>query len=163
MFGLFVSLPLSLLLLGSAYTRDRTRKVEAHDEALKQRIGSLCNAAMLYAVAHDSNLPSAEHWVQDLQTETGSLSLALPHTPGGTGRSIAMNRALANVSLKTLPHPERAILFFESTSPAPGACDNLQSLIPVGDPGPLLFGFADGHLEDFPSSKRAEVLKQANR
>lgn len=161
LFGLFVTLPASLLLLGSAFTHDRTRRVDAHDDALKERIGSLTHAAMLYAAAHDGKLPTAEHWVQDLQTETGALPLTLPPTPGGAGRSVAMNRALADASLNTLPHPERAILFFESTSPAPGACDTLQSLVPVGDPGPLLFGFADGHLEDFPASQRAEVLSHS--
>ena len=161
LFGLFVTLPISLLLLASAYTRDRTRKVDAHNEALKQGIGSLCNAAMLYATSHEGKLPSAEHWVQDLQLETGKLSLILPPMPGGAGHSIAMNRAFAGRNLKDLPHPENAILFFESTSPGTGDCDHLQSLVPPGDPSPLLFGFADGHLEDFPANQRGTVLNRA--
>ena len=158
LFGLFFSLPLTLLLLAITYSKTQTRQAEAHKDMLTKSIGSLSAAAGVYAQEHGSHLPPAAEWERELQPTTGPIPLALPHMPGGAGSRIAMNHALAGRRLDTLAHPAQAILFFETTKTTPNACDDLTSLLPSGDPSPLLFGFADGHIEDVPAANRAEIL-----
>ena len=158
-FGLFVSLPLSLLLLVMAFSQNRSRQIEAHKDLLTKSIGALDAAVMLYAQEHGNRLPPANDWEQALQPNTGPIPLELPRMPGGAGVRIAMNRALAGRQLEDIAKPAQAILFFESTATSPSACDALTSLVPTGDPSPLLFGFADGHIEEIlPVSQRPTVL-----
>ena len=161
-FGLFVSLPLSLIFLAMAFNQNRSRQIEIHKDMLTKSIGALDAAVSLYAQEHHNLLPAAVNWEQELQPNTGPIPLALPLMPGGAGKRIAMNRALAGRRLDTIATPSQAILFFESTATTPSACDDLTSLVPASDPSPLVFGFADGHIEEIlPVSNRKEALARS--
>ena len=161
LFGLFFSLPLTLLLLVLTYNKLQATQAEAHNDMLTKSIGSVSAAAGVYAQEHGNRLPPAADWERELQPNTGPIPLDLPHIPKGAGRRIALNHALAGRRIDTLAHPEQAILFYESTTTAPNACDDLTSLVPSGDPSPLLFGFADGHIEDMPPAHREETLARS--
>jgi hypothetical protein len=161
LFGLFFSLPLTLLLLAMTYNKTQSRQIEAHKDMLTKSIGSVTAAVSVYAQEHGNRLPPAANWEQALQPNTGPIPLDLPHAPGGVGNRIAMNQALAGRQLNTISRPAQAILFFESTTTTPNACDDLTSLVPSGDPSLLLFGFADGHIEDVPTARREETLARS--
>lgn len=162
LFSLFVSLPLSLIFLAMAFSQGRSRRIEAHKDMLTKSIGALDAAVSLYAQEHHNLFPAAANWEQELQPNTGPIPLELPIMPGGKGRRIAMNRALAGRQLETIAKPAQAILFFESTATTPSACDALTSLVPADDPSPLVFGFADGHIEEIlPVANRKEALARS--
>ncbi len=161
-FGLFVSLPVSLILLVMAYTRNRDRQIELHQDILRQTIGTLDAAAIVYAKEHGNHLPPAENWEQVLRPDTGNIPIQVPIMPGGAGKRVAMNSALVGRSLESIGKPADAILFYESTATTASPVDELTSLVPVGDPSPLLFGFADGHIEEVtPPSRRGDVLARS--
>ena len=162
LFGLFFSLPLSALLIANAYSRLQERKADEHRAALTQSLGSLCAAASLYAQENGDRLPPADTWQAALARETGPLPLRLPANPGGKSTCIALNRALQGRRLDSIAKPSQAILFFESTSAGPNACDALESLVSADEARPLMFGFADGHIEEIvPATLRADVLARS--
>lgn len=162
LFGLFFSLPLSALLLANAYSRLQERKADEHRAALTQSLGSLCAVASLYAQENGNRLPPADTWQTALTRETGPLPLRLPAAPGGKSTCIAMNRVLQGRRLDRIAKPSQAILFFESTSAGPNACDALESLVSADEARPLVFGFADGHIEEIvPATRRADIVARS--
>ena len=162
LFGLFFSLPLSALLLANAYSRLQDRKADEHRSALTQSLGALCAAASLYAQENGSRLPAADNWQAALAGETGPLPAQLTPVPGGKPTTIALNRALQGRRVDSIARPSQVILFFESTSLAPNACDPLDSLVPDEQARPLMFGFADGHIEEIvPATRRQEILARS--
>lgn len=161
-FGLFFSLPATLILLGLTYKQTQERQSIAHRDVLTKTIGTLGAAATLYAKEHDNHLPPGESWEQVLRPDAGNIPLQVPVLPGGAGKRVAMNKKLAGRSLDTIKDPSAAILFYESTATVPSPVDDLTSLVPPGDPSPLILGFADGHIEEFVKpSEREQVLARS--
>jgi hypothetical protein len=107
-------------------------------------VSLLCHAARAYAAEHGGRLPPAEGYPSALEKYMGETSSDVLAATGD--RRIAMNAALAGVSLESIGEPGRTVLFFE-TQPGGGRVGGRELLRPLAGPDEAyVIGFADGHV-----------------
>lgn len=142
-----VLLPIVYLLIGKAQAGPRER---LNAEACLHNLREIGLAASIYIEDHGT-LPPAKKWTDALtpylQRKTGGMAL-LKCPSFDSSHGYAMQSAFGGRKPGEINHPDRALLFFDSTLGRPNASDALESF-PVLQRhlGRGNAAFADGHVK----------------
>ncbi|MDP6416556.1 MAG: hypothetical protein QGG54_16225, partial [Gammaproteobacteria bacterium] len=150
-------LPLAALLITILMPALASARGHARTAVSMDNMRRLCTAVIIYAAAHNSELPDPDNWKQQLEPYLNGDPDQVLRSPfeREAGCGFAMNRLLDGSLMsgsfrtrsKEVRYPSRTVLFFEvesDSSPAGG-----PELLPEEPLGPrgYVIGFVDGHVE----------------
>lgn len=121
---------------------------QARAEACFSNLKQLALAAIMFAVDHDNQLPSADKWTDELIPYLKNE--AIPKCPAAPDLecAYALNRTVAGRPIAALTQPTEEILFFESNLGQRNATGTLKDLAePPRHQGGNNYAFADGHCQ----------------